>query len=229
MNFLKKHHVLSIVIIFLIVVTFINLLIHKKEYSYIDLGVTPPKETDCSILKNKNAITPVSLTASVSNVTATREKLKKLIVTYEGNITKDSFSSYPVSISNGQAHTTDNFEMTIEFKKNQTEFLAELSELLKNSNVDTLYYNYGNSPYDISHSPYSQCVDTFEIVKNNRLHLEVLTKALRREKRPENISMLIKSIHEVTSTLESNITSLNNLLIISDIPSVTIVVNPANQ
>ena len=229
MNFLKKHTLLSTSLAFLLVIVLLNIFMHKKGYSYADLGVTPPTEKDCSLLKNKHAVTPVSLLVSVPQAAPFREKIKTLITKYEGNITNDSFSSYP-DYTNASSGNTESFNITVEFKKSQDEFLAELSELIKNSKGTNLSYTYNNNTYDnTSYSPYASCLNSLQMVKNAKLQLEVLTKALRTERNPENISLLSQSVYDTRSVLQNNINTMNSFMTVSDIPSVSISVSPTSQ
>jgi hypothetical protein len=229
MNFIKRHHILSIVIIFLIIITALNIFTHTKGYSFADLGVTAPTEKDCSALKGKHSVTPVSLSVNVPRVAPLQEKIKTLIVKYEGNITNDSFSSYQSYPSTPVPVNNDSFNLTIEFKKSRQEFLSEVSELIKSSGGTNVNYNYSDSTYDASYSPYASCANSLQRVKISKIQLEVLTKAFRMERNPENISLLSQSIYDARSTLQNSIDTMNSYMTVSDIPSVTISVSPTSQ
>ena len=230
MDNIKKHS--SVVILVLVLVVVVSFAIHgnKKNGTLADFGIPPLAKSDCSSLKNSNN-SPVTVSFSAPNVSSMRDKVKALITKYNGQITSDSFNSYPSypvaykgSVSSSST-SQDSANINATFDKSQNEFLTELSEVVKNGGgVNTGYsYTDANQPqYAGAYTAYSSCASMMQSVSVDLLQLKIFTKALKESEDPGEIALISQSIATAKTTLTSDASTVNSFFATSEKPSVTI-------
>lgn len=237
MDKIKKHSVIVIVILALLVIVITSFAVagYRKNYSLADFGISPLLKPDCSSVKNTNNNSPVTISLNAPNVSVMRDKIKLLIIKYNGQITSDSFNSfptintptsYPSVIPNASSQDTANIIAT--FNKSQNDFLTELSGVVTSSGgVNTGYSYTDNSQpqYGNVYSSYTSCINMMQSVSADILQLEIFTKALKDDSNVADISLLSQSISTVKSTLQNDVNNINNFFATSDEPSVSISIN----
>jgi len=237
MEKVKKHSVVIIVILALLVI--ISFAVHssyKKNYSLADFGVPPLLKPDCSSVKNTNTNSPVTISLNAPNVSAMRDKIKLLIIKYNGQVTSDSFNSYPIvaSAPSGypsptiNASSQDTANITATFDKSQNDFLTDLSGVVVSSGgVNTGYsYTDASQPQNGNiYSSYTSCINMIQSIQADILQLEIFTKALKEDNNLGDVSLLSQSVSTAKSNLQNDVNNINNFFATSDEPSVSISIN----
>lgn len=193
----------------------------ENNYSLTDLGVYPPTSSDCSSIKNSDNSYPVTLTFNAPDVSAMRDKIKTLAEKYKGQISTDSFYSYPSG-----SYSQDSVNLIILFPDSQQKFLDELSTLVKSEGGTNSGYTYQNgNQQQYGYSPYTSCLTMLQTMAVDQKQLEVLTDALRRSHKLQTISLLSQSISTARTTLQTDINNLNDFFRTADNPTVNITVS----
>jgi hypothetical protein len=164
-----------------------------------------------------------------------RDKVKALVLKYKGKITSESFNSYPIysystppTVSANPSETSESSSINAIFEKSQSEFLVELSDVVRNSGGVNTGYSYTDltqPQYGGIYTTYASCADMMHNISSDLLQLEIFTKAIKEGRKLEEISLLSKSITSARDTLQSDVNNLNNLFSTSDKPSVSITIN----
>ena len=224
MDKVKKHSVVVIIVLSLLVITSFAFRNYRNNNTTLaDLGVTPLLKSDCSSVLNTNVTSPVSVSFNAPHVSILHDKIKLLIAKYNGHITGDSLNSYPSL--DPKTPSQYNANITVTFDKSQTDFLNELSSTVKSSGGVDTNYNYTDSTSATSaYSSYSTCITMMRYIQTDMLQLSLFMKSLKEEHNSQNISFLSQSIYTVQGTLQNDINNINNFFSTSTKPSVDIFV-----
>ena len=219
-----KNHIICVGVLLVIIGLALGLNLKSwtpKHYSFADLGVNPPTTTECSQVKDKNNY-PVNLSFNAPDVSALRTKIKTLINKYSGQISSDSYNNYP-----GPAPQTpqENTNLNVSFAQGQKEFLAELTELVKNNNATESGYFFQSGPPQGGFSSYSSCLNMLQVVTLDKTQMELFTRSLQRERQAQTISLLSQLISNAKTTLQTDINNLNDFFTTADKPMVSIAIN----
>ena len=197
------------------------------HYSLTDFGVTAPLTTDCASIRDKDNY-PVNISLTAKNVAGMRDEIRTLTSKYNGKITSDSYNSYPVAASSRESISQDSATLTVSFAQSQKEFLDDLKGVVKNFGAENTGYNFQGGPQQGGYSPYSSCVSMLYSVSLDEKQAEILTRALRYEKNPEAIILISQSVSNVRTSLQNNISSLDDFFLTNNNPTVTISINSVN-
>lgn len=228
----------KLLIVLVLVLFFVGwFFMNKKqtELSLSELGMQSMIKPDCSSVKDSNSQNyPVSVSFGVKNVSDMHDKVKDLIKKFNGQISSDSFNSYPsyqavpMTLENGAKATQtsqDSANFTVYFDK-PDEFLSALSNLVKDNGGKNTAYNYSDGvQYGGGYSTYNSCQSFLQNIQTDVLQLSIFTKALREERSSANISIISQSIANTKSNLQNDISSFNNFFSTVNKPTVNISIN----
>ena len=196
----------------------------REVYALTNFGLTDPEQNDCSSLKDKGSANsyPISISYTVSDVFGAREKIRELSKGHGGTLVYDNYNNYPAY--GGETSNQENASFTIQFDEIKPEFLSVLSDSLKGMGAVETSYNYtGDNSSDMyAYSPYSSCVDQFDILKTNIHLLGVLTRELQNEHDTKSVLYLSQAVSDQKNLVRSNVTTLNGYFLALGKPQITI-------
>lgn len=193
----------------------------QKSYSLTDLGAAALISSDCSVAKDDAGTGyPVTISFNAADVVGMREKIKALAEKYKGQISSDSFSSYPY-----ENYSMDSANITVSFEKSQKEFLDELATLVKASGAKDNNYSFQDNAQQYGYSPFTTCSNFLQNVMTDKLQLEIFTQAMRREHNPKNISLISQSVSTTHTNLQNDVNALNEFFKTAGKPAVNIIIN----